>query len=270
MVEPPAERWDHATDMTLSLVRCEAIQTGWKLGLIKQKQPRGPASSNAPIADDSRKPPKKRLTLIQNLEARLCDKYLPICDSSVRFQLLSSAVARIILARFWLITQYSVASRQAEADDRNKSSLFPGIPDSTGQLENNMRDELFQISIGILEFPECDRAWDCVTTVYDGWKVGGNQDDESRLALWWPIRRLMAKACYVREMQRTDPGRPAQAGWRAERHDPAPCLPTAGSLSHYPLTTHTSAWYTPSQQTMSSIPTPQSSLSGLSPVPYSK
>ncbi|RYO74899.1 hypothetical protein DL766_003724 [Monosporascus sp. MC13-8B] len=309
MVEPPAEQWDHATDMTLSLVRCEAIQTGWKLGLIKQKQPRGPGSSNAPTADDSREPPKKRRALIQNLKARLRDKYLPICDSSVPFQLLSSAVARIILARFWLITQYSVAFCEAEADDRNKSSLFPGAPDSTGQLENSMRDELFQTSIEILEVsgmlltnrdimqwtwyskthiqwgamafvlselcarphsPACDRAWDCVTTVYDGWKVGGNQDDESRLALWRPIRRLMAKARYVREIQRTGPGRPAQAGRRTQWHDPAPCLPAAGSLSHYPLTTHTGAWYTPSQQMMSSMSTPESSLSGLSSVSHSK
>ncbi len=50
MPEPPAERWDRATDMTLSLVRCEAIQTGWKLGLIKEnwKQTGGWASSSAP------------------------------------------------------------------------------------------------------------------------------------------------------------------------------------------------------------------------------
>ncbi|RYP09061.1 hypothetical protein DL765_008583 [Monosporascus sp. GIB2] len=309
MVEPPAERWDYATDMTLSLVRCEAIQTGWKLGLIKQKQPRRPGSGNALTAEDSGEPAKRRRALIQNLEGRLRDKYLPICDSSVPFQLLCSAVARIILARFWLITQYSVASRETEADGRDKSSLFPGTPDSTGQLENNMRDELFQTSMGILEVsgmlltnkdiiqwtwyskthiqwgamafvlselctrphsPTCDRAWDCVTTVYDGWKASGNQDDESRLALWRPIRRLMAKARYVREMQRTDPVRPAQAGRRAQRHDPAPCMPAAGSLSHYPLTIHTSARYTPSQQTMSSMPTPESSLSGLSSVPYSK
>ncbi|RYP66114.1 hypothetical protein DL769_006111 [Monosporascus sp. CRB-8-3] len=118
--------------------------------------------------------------------------------------------------------------------------------------------------------PECDREWDCVTTVYGGWKVGGNQDDESRIALWRAISRLMAKARYMREMQRTDPGRPAHAGRRAQRHDPAPCLPAAESLSHYPLTTRTSAWCTPSQQTTSSMPTPESSLSGLSSVPYIK
>ncbi|KAE8387993.1 hypothetical protein BDV23DRAFT_160092 [Aspergillus alliaceus] len=308
MVEPPAERWDHATDMTLSLIRCEAIQTAWKLGLVKQKQPRRPGSSNAPAADDSGEPAKKCRVLIQNLEASLRGKYLPICDTSVPFQLLSSAVARIILARFWLTTQYSVASRENQADNmKNKSRLFPGTPASAGQLENNMRDDLFRTSIEILEVsgmlltnrdimkwtwystthiqwgamafvlselcarpqsPECDRAWDCVTTVYDGWKGSGDQEDESRLALWRPIRRLMAKVRYVREIQRTDRGWPVQADRRAQRHDPIPCPPAAGFLSHYPETTHTSAWPTPPQRT--TMPTSEPSLSGFSSVPYSK
>ncbi|KAK4149315.1 hypothetical protein C8A00DRAFT_38096 [Chaetomidium leptoderma] len=326
MVEPPAERWDRATDMTLSLVRCEAIQTGWKLGLIKGKQPSGPgSSSSAPAADDSREATtKKRRALIQNLEARLRDRYLPICDSSEPFQLLSSAVARIILARFWLITQYSVASRETSKADHSvsnkSSSLIPGTPESsTGQLENNMRNELFQTSIEILEVSgmlltsrdimqwtwyskthiqwgamafvlselcarphsaECDRAWDCVTTVYDGWRVGGKQDDEGRLALWRPIRRLMAKARYVKEMQRTDPGRRPAPAQRREHDPPAaascpPAAAAAGSPAHYmypPATHTTSAWYPPPSQqtTMNSMPTPKSSLSGLSPVPYGR
>jgi hypothetical protein len=308
-VEPPAERWDQATDMTLSLVRCEAIQTAWELGLIKQKQPRRPGSSNAPVVDDSREPARKCRVLIQKLEASLRDKYLPICDSSVPFQLLSSAVARIILARFCLTTQYSIASRENQADNKKHNSrLFPGTPASTGQLENNMRDELFQTSIEILEVsgmlltnrdimkwtwystthiqwgamafvlselcarphsPEFDHAWGCVTTVYDGWKGSGDQEDESRLALWRPIRRLMAKARYVREMQRTDQGQPVQAGRRAQCHGSIPCPPAAGFLSHYPRTTHPSAWQTPLQRTMYTMPTSEPLLSGFSSVPYS-
>ncbi|CAG8908389.1 unnamed protein product [Penicillium egyptiacum] len=309
MVEPPAERWGHATDMTLSLVRCEAIQTGWKLGLINQNRPRQPDSSNAPIADGSEEPAKKCRVLIQNLEASFRSKYLPICDSSVPFQLLSSAVARIILARFWLTTQYSIASSESQADvKKNKSSLFPKAPDSTGQLENNMRDELFRNSIEILEVsgmlltnkdvmkwswnsttyiqwgamafvlselcarshsPECDRAWNCVTTVYDAWKISGDQEDESRLALWRPIRRLMAKARYVREMQRTDQEWPVQAGKETQRYDPIPCPPAAEVLSHYPELININAWYTPSQRTMCTMPTPEPSLSAFSSGPYS-
>jgi hypothetical protein len=208
-------------------------------------------------------------------------------------QLLASAVARIILARFQLVTQYSVASRKRKADHD------PGAPgNNTEELENNMRDELFRISTGILEVSgmlltnrvimqwtwyskthiqwgamafvlselcarplhshECDRAWDCVTTVYEGWRtVGGNQDDEGRLALWRPIRRLMAKARYVREVQRTDPER------RAQRHDPAAlsyaATQASGSHAHDPSLSgcSISPWYAPSQQTLSSVGTPE-------------
>ncbi|KAI1271877.1 hypothetical protein F5Y07DRAFT_381627 [Xylaria sp. FL0933] len=78
---------------------------------------------------------------------------------------------------------------------------------------------------------ECDRAWECVETVYDGWKVGTAAKEEGRLALWRPIRRLMAKARYVREMQRTDPRRPAPTGAAARGHRSSP--PTSvGSLEH--------------------------------------
>ncbi|KAJ5193175.1 hypothetical protein N7449_009317 [Penicillium cf. viridicatum] len=77
--------------------------------------------------------------------------------------------------------------------------------------------------------PECNRAWDCITT-----KASGDEEDESRLALWRPIRRLIAKARYVREMQRTDRGRPVQADQKAQYYDPIPCPPAAEFLSHYP------------------------------------
>ena len=317
MPEPPAERWDRATDMTLTLVRCEAIQTGWRLGLIKEnwKQTGGLASTSSAIAgegDDSypNTPPSKKLgpeTLIQKLEARLRDKYLPICDPSVPFQMLSSAVARIILARFRLITKYSAASRGAtrgggHQQNRDRGLIPTAASEDASQLDYNLRNELFHISSEILEVsgtlltnqaitqwtwyskthiqwgamafvlselcarphsPECDRAWDSVTTVYDGWRVGsGGQDDEGRLALWRPIKRLMAKARYVRELQKTDPGRPTQTtGRRARRPDSTAPGAAAEFLAHHPPSAHTaSPWC--------DTPTPETSPSGLSSAPY--
>ncbi|KAI1271878.1 hypothetical protein F5Y07DRAFT_381628, partial [Xylaria sp. FL0933] len=89
-VEPPSERWDRATDMTLTRVRCEAIQTGWKLGLVKQQRhTRDLGSSSPPLADGNQEPVEQSQTLIRNLEACVLEKYLPICDSAVPFQLLS-------------------------------------------------------------------------------------------------------------------------------------------------------------------------------------
>ncbi|KAI1826622.1 transcription factor [Xylaria intraflava] len=263
MVEPPAERWDRATDMTLSRVRCEAIQTGMKLGLVKQRQTQKPSGSGASTADDGQQPRNEADVLIQNLETCIRDKYLPICDTSVPFQLLCSAVARIIMARFHLITRFSAASREkgpTSDSGANKQSIpFPETT-SSAVAPSQAHDELFQTSIEILQVSgvllsndaiaqftwyskthiqwgamafvlselctrphsaECDHAWACVETVYDGWRVGAAPDDEGRLALWRPIRRLMAKARYVREMQRMDIRRPALAGVSARDHRPS-------------------------------------------------
>lgn len=276
MAEPPAERWDRATDMTLSRVRCEAIQTSWKLGLMKQRHT---SSSDAPIVDDSQQPLKPSRALIQNLEECIRDKYLPICDPTVPFQLLSSAVARIILARFRLITQYSAVSREKgpmSGSKTNGNSTQFSETTSSGTSTLEAQEELFKASIEILQVSstllsngaiaqftwyskthiqwgamafvlselcarphstECDLAWEYVETVYDGWKVGSAPDDEGRLALWRPIRRLMAKARYVRELQRTDPRRPALAGIVARDHRPLHQLATY-LLPYEPLTPH--------------------------------
>ncbi|EXA44001.1 hypothetical protein FOVG_05508 [Fusarium oxysporum f. sp. pisi HDV247] len=303
MVEPPAERWDHATDMTLTLVRCEAIQTGLKLGRMRHKQNKASDDGGTPRVDDTSDSPK---TLIQELETRLRDKYLPICDTSVPFQLLSSAVAQIILGRFWLITQYSVVSREKDVGGRNMSNQFPPTPNTAGQLENKVRDELFQTSIKILEVsgmlltskeiiqftwyskthiqwgamafvlselcarpqsPQCDQAWECVTTVYEGWKVDESRQDETRLALWRPIKRLMAKARYVKEMQQTTPGRSSNAGRKVQRRDPVLYSPSPGLFSQYPTPAYSNNWYGQLQQTPPSISASEASLPAMAAVP---
>ncbi|KAI8944385.1 transcription factor [Xylaria longipes] len=291
MVEPPAERWDCATDMTLSRVRCEAIQTGWKLGLMKQQHAQRPSDSGAPTADDNQEPLDQTLALVRNLEACIRDKYLPI------------SVARIILARFHLITQYSTASREKGPISNSKTdkNSVP-IPETTSSATSTLlaHDELFQTSIEILRLSgvllsdsaiaqftwyskthiqwgamafvlseicarphsaECDRAWECVETVCDGWKVGAARDDEGRLALWRPIRRLMAKARYVREMQRTDPRRPALAGVVAHDHHLLRPV-TNGLLAYEPPTPHANnnARYALPRRAAGSVLSPESPL----------
>jgi hypothetical protein len=47
---------------------------------------------------------------------------------------------------------------------------------------------------------ECDHAWECVNAVYDQWST---METERKGNMWRPIRRLMARVQYVREIQRT-------------------------------------------------------------------
>lgn len=51
--------------------------------------------------------------------------------------------------------------------------------------------------------PDCDRAWGYVCTVYDVWNI---KEHDKQGTLWGPINRLMARARYVREMQRSSYG----------------------------------------------------------------
>lgn len=46
--------------------------------------------------------------------------------------------------------------------------------------------------------PDCERAWDIVTKMYDTWTM---HTSEKRGLMWKSVRRLMAKAKYVREVQ---------------------------------------------------------------------
>ncbi|KAI0907324.1 hypothetical protein F4823DRAFT_23124 [Ustulina deusta] len=181
-VEPPAERWDRAADMTLSRVCYEAIQTGWKLSLMKLRHTRRPSGSGAPTTDDNQGSLEQSYALIRNLEACIRGKCLPICNPAVPFQLLCSAVARIILARFHLITQYSAESREkGPMSDSKTNKNSTHSPEATSSTIPTLQahDELFQTSIEILQ----------VSGI-----LLSDPNNEDRLALWRPIRRLMAKA----------------------------------------------------------------------------
>lgn len=76
MVEAPAER-DEVSDMTLSLIRWEAMRTSWKFGRVPLGTTRIPGR-----AADSGLSLKDCEALIQELEQRLQEKYLRHCDIS--------------------------------------------------------------------------------------------------------------------------------------------------------------------------------------------
>ncbi|KAL2213500.1 transcription factor [Sarocladium strictum] len=289
MVEAPAERWDQATDLTLTLVRCEASQVGTKMSRLRYKGQANKSENNLHM-DDNDLVFKQRHALVEGLEARYREKYLPICDSCVPFQLLSSTVAQVIVRRFWLTTQY--AMRSQEKDKSGKPTESPG------QVHSATRDELFRTSTEILETSvtlltnellspfawyakthiqwgaaamafvlselcsrpqsaQCDRAWDCVTVLYDAWNIDGTSHDETRLVLWRPVRRLMAKARYVREMQRTGSGQPNKTSCWTENRDAVSDLSSPSVVSSYPTSIYNNNWHETEQQAAGLVPEPE-------------
>ncbi|KAM5367385.1 hypothetical protein ACJZ2D_010030 [Fusarium nematophilum] len=214
MSESPPDQ-EGATEMTFCLIRCEAMRAGWKVGYAS---PTAHASTDGALKD--------REAVVEDLKRRLEDRYLRHCDTTVPFTLLSSTVARLIIARTWLVVHYPV---------KNKT-------DCPLSMNTTTRDELFSTSIEVLELssllltnkdiskwtwhsrthiqwhavvfvlseicsrppsPERDHAWQCVNTVHDRWNM---KESGKKGNLWRPIKRLMAKARYVREMQKIDPG----------------------------------------------------------------
>jgi hypothetical protein len=124
MIAPPPER-DGFCEMTFSLIRSEAMRTAWKISHI-------PPSMRFP-----RHPPdvlslKDRIILAEEMKDRLHQRYLAHCDNRVPFQLFSLTVARLIIARIWLVVHWPPGGS--------------GIPQGDG-----MRDQLFLTSIEILE-----------------------------------------------------------------------------------------------------------------------
>jgi hypothetical protein len=169
-----------------------------------------------------------RIAQVKDLEERLQTHYLKNCDTADPFFQLCATVARLIVARSWLFVYYPLIQK----NDRTK-------------LPAGVRDQFFQTSIRVLEqtnilltspdnakwvwhskthiqwhavaivlseicscplSAEYDRAWDYMQTIYDRWRM-----KEHKGNLWRPIKRLMAKAEYVREKQR-------RQGLRPKRH----------------------------------------------------
>ncbi|KAF7543123.1 hypothetical protein G7Z17_g10996 [Cylindrodendrum hubeiense] len=90
--------------------------------------------------------------------------------------------------------------------------------------------------------PECNQAWECVNAVHERWNM---KESGKRGNLWRPIKRLMAKARYIREMQNIDPAFYGQQGTAEalSSEDSAPGGGTAFSSLYTPITS--TGTYTP-------------------------
>ncbi|KAA8644442.1 hypothetical protein EYZ11_003552 [Aspergillus tanneri] len=244
MAEPPAER-EEATEMTFCLIRCEVMRIMWKTSYVSLSFRRtGQPSEELSL--------EARAELARALQERLEDRYLKHCDTTIPFLHVCVTVARLIIARTWLVVYYPLCQKQSGSD-----------------LPTSIRDRLFLTSIKVLELSsllltnsdiarwtwhskthiqwhavalvlseicsrppsaDCDRAWEYVQTVYGRWKMKGHKG-----TLWRPIKRLMAKAQYVREMQKID-GRATKRHWCVARMPPPHLgLPTPDySAGHIP------------------------------------
>ncbi|KAM5361798.1 hypothetical protein ACJA88_014325 [Fusarium oxysporum] len=188
------------------------MRAGWKVGYASPTP-----NSTATAARDDGEP------IVQELKSRLEERYLRYCDESVPFMLFTSTVARLMIARTWLVVHFPSKTKKTYALTIIRGHLFSTSIEvlelSSSILTNSSISKwtwhskthiqwhavIFVLS-EICSRPastECDRAWEFINTVHNRWNMN---ESGKRGTLWRPIQRLMVKARYVREMQQLDPG----------------------------------------------------------------
>lgn len=206
MKETPEEH-EGATEMSFDLIRYSMGITVKRLSYAPPGEGRCRTMSASLSIED-----KERM--IEDLHQYLEKKYLSHCDMSVPLHWVSATVARLILAKMWLVVHHPLSRSDAGA----------GLPQET-------KDRLFRTSVKVIEFsrlletekttlkwgwlfrtyvqwhaiafvisqlctrtigPDVDNAWMVIEGVFDDW--GGIVTSNQRGMLWKPLRKLMAKA----------------------------------------------------------------------------
>lgn len=236
MAAPPPERLDRPCDMTFCRIRSEVMRVGWQIGYAPPWAAAGGGrggSGGGSLAE--------RQALVADLGTRLQDQHLRHCEgTNVPFHRVILAVTRLMLARTWLSVTYPFAL--GDRGRSNSGSGATSAPDDAGG-GGALRDQLFLKSIEVIEQsamltsardlarwswhsrthiqwhavalvlseicarppgPDCDRAWGYACAIYDSWRVKDNNRNGTMWRPIGPIRRLMAKARYVRVTQRVD------------------------------------------------------------------
>ncbi|KIX04547.1 uncharacterized protein Z518_05417 [Rhinocladiella mackenziei CBS 650.93] len=213
MKECPPER-QGATEMTFCLIRFE-------ISIFSRR-----FNFTAPGGDSC---PSQRLSyedkerLIDECHRKLEEKYLRHCDMSNPIYWVAATVARLILAKIWLMVHHP----------RSFNSTGEGTP-----LPPETRDRVFITSVEVIEFshlleknentakwgwlfrtymqwqsvafalseicnrppgPDVDRAWRAIESVYDEKMMKNHRFQKGML--WKPIRHLMARARAKRATQ---------------------------------------------------------------------
>ncbi|KAJ5984453.1 hypothetical protein N7481_006552 [Penicillium waksmanii] len=211
MVETPPERTGF-TEMTLTLVRCEILILHRKLMQL---------SSFGADNDGHNVLFQNRLDAIEETRTTLDERYLKFCDLEIAIHWVTATIARVALARSWLVSHFSLMSAEGFQPD-----LFPERCDlliltaievlEFGYLleahENTTKwSWLFQGYVQWQAFafllsdlcvrpvaPLSDRAWVAVDRVYERWAgPAGN-----RLGLMMrPLERLRNRAARIRAQQ---------------------------------------------------------------------
>ncbi|KAL1970706.1 hypothetical protein VTN77DRAFT_4350 [Rasamsonia byssochlamydoides] len=239
---PPPERVGF-TDMTFSLIRCEVTLAYRRLTYV-------PPGTVCPAPQTL----EQRESVVEKLNARLNERYVRHCDMDVPLHWACATVARLIVAKLWLIVHHPLA----------RNEQMPA-------LSHEMRNRLLLTSIEVIEFshllatnentarwswlfrthtqwhavafvlaelcvrplcPGVERAWVAVNSVFNDWE---RQATQKKGMLWRPLSRLMQRASEFRKKQEEELRAKYGSNWPVFRPEPSPILqPGVGSVVSMP------------------------------------
>jgi len=215
MTETPTEREGY-TDVTFCLVRCEIT---WALRRMNYSCPGSRAFKifgTSPSIERCEK-------MIQIVSSRVEERYIKHCNMDIPIHWASATVARLILAKLWLIVHHPMTRK-----------------DRVTNVSQESRERLFLTAIEVLEFghlleadprtakwgwlfrtnmqwhgvafvlsevcvrpisPVTDRAWNAINSLYSDWML---QTTHKRGMLWQPLAALMKRAVATRAKQQEE------------------------------------------------------------------
>lgn len=247
MVEPPVER-SGATEMTFCLIRFELSVFNRRLNITSpgvgdlRNRPEGGCSARDQTLQEKE-------DMIDRCHKRIEEKYLRHCDMNTAILWVSATVARLILAKMWLMVHHPRSyfndgdAPPPEVKDRLFITSIEVIEFSY-LLERNENTAkwgwLFRtymqwqsVAFVLSEIcarpwgPEVERGWRAVESVYNVRFF--NPHGNHRGMLWKPMRHLWRKAQLVRQkhlqqgqQQQTISKQPAKGDLTSGRFDGGP------------------------------------------------
>lgn len=200
----PPERAEF-TDMTFTLIRCQVSTVYRRLNYMQSG-----LGSDSPSLEERRK-------IVEEWHNMLNEKYIRHCDMQIPFQWSCATIARLLVAKLWLIVHHPFINLSSLApDDRNRILLTSiEVIEFTHLLvtsESTARwSWLFgsyiqwhPIAFVLAELcvrPHCpgvDRAWFAVESVWHDWQ---QKSATRKASLWRPLTKLYKKAKAFRETQ---------------------------------------------------------------------
>lgn len=210
-IEAPKERIGF-TDMTLTLVRCEILISHRKL--VQISDPAVSVSTQQAILES-------RLLAVDECRQALDNRYVQHCDLGIPIQWVTATIARVALARLWLVSHFSLMTADGFQPD-----LWPEKCDvliltaievlefvylletheNTAQWSWLFQGYVQWQSFAFVLSELCvrpistlaDRAWMAVNRVYDRWN--GPMSHGPRLMMR-SLERLRARAAAARERE---------------------------------------------------------------------